>query len=331
MKVLITGGGGFIGVNLIETLLEKTESEINILDNFTTSDDGMLEKVVGNSKRVKIFRGDIREVDDIKEAMEDCTSVVNLAAQAEVLHSIEDPYFDMDLNVKGVINILSASVDQGVKKVVHASSNALLGEGKLPLNEESVPQPLSPYGASKLAGEGYLSAWAASYGLNTVALRFSSVYGPKSIQKGSAIAKFIKQIIDGEQVEIWGDGSQTRDLVYVKDIANAIYLCIVTDLPNKYEVIHIGTGEEIRIEEVFNLIYQKFLNRGYEPKPAIHIDWKPGEIRKNWSSIDKAKKILGYEPQDGFEENIEKTIEWFIENYKGNNEAHPVKHARYQP
>jgi len=248
-------------------------------------------------------------------AMDGCTYVVSLAAQAGVLPSVEDPIFDMELNVKGVINILSSAVELGVKKVVHASSNALLGEAELPLSETTLPQPLAPYGASKLAGEGYLSAWAASYGLNTVALRFSSVYGPKSINKGSAIAKFIKQIMDGDQVEIWGDGSQTRDLVYVMDIANAIYLSMVTDLPNKYEMIHIGTGTEITIEEVFDTIYQKFLDRGYEPKPAIHADWKPGEIRQNWSSIEKAKKVLGFNPENTFEENIEETIEWFIENY----------------
>jgi UDP-glucose 4-epimerase len=317
MKVLITGGAGFIGVNLIEMLLEKTDWEVHVLDNFSTSDDGMLERVIGDSERVKVFNGDIREMDNIASAMEGCTYVVSLAAQSGVLPSVEDPIYDMELNVKGVINILSSAVELGVKKVVHASSNALLGEGELPLNEERIPQPLAPYGASKLAGEGYLSAWAASYGLNTVALRFSSVYGPKSINKGSAIAKFIKQIMDGDQVEIWGDGSQTRDLVYVKDIANAIYLSIVTDLPNRYEVIHIGTGEEISIEEVFDLIYQKFLDRGYEPKPPVHTDWKPGEIRKNWSSIEKAREVLGFEPQDSFDENIEKTIDWFIENYEG--------------
>ena len=152
--------------------------------------------------------------------------------------------------------------------------------------------------------------------MNTVALRFSSVYGPKSIHKGSAIAKFIKQIMDGDQVEIWGDGSQTRDLVYVRDIAKALYLALVTETPNKYEVIHIGTGEEISIEEVFDLIYQKFLDRGYEPKPALHIDWKPGEIKKNWSSIKKAKRVLGFAPENSFEENIDETIQWFIENYK---------------
>ncbi len=317
MKVLITGGAGFIGVNLIELLLERTDWDMHVLDNFTTSDDGMLERVIGDSTRIKVFSGDIRKRDDITAAMEGCTYVVSLAAQAGVLPSLEDPIYDMELNIKGVINILISAVELGVRKVVHASSNALLGEGKLPLTEERIPQPLAPYGASKLAGEGYLSAWAASFGLNTVALRFSSVYGPKSIKKGSAIAKFIKQIMDGDQVEIWGDGSQTRDLVYVRDIANAIYLSLVTDLPNKYEVIHIGTGEEISIEEVFDLIYQKFLDRGYEPKPAIHMDWKPGEIRKNWSSIEKARRMLGFEPEDSFEENIEKTIEWFIENYEG--------------
>jgi len=315
MKVLVTGGAGFIGVNLIETLLERTDWEINVLDIFT-SEESMFEKIVRGSKRVKIFRGDIRVLDDVKEAMEGCRYVVNLAAQVGVLSSVEDPYHDMALNVEGVVNLLSSAVDLGVEKVVHASSNALLGEGELPLNEERVPQPLSPYGASKLAGEGYLSAWAASYGLKTVALRFSSVYGPKSIHKGSAVAKFIRQIMDGEQVEIYGDGSQTRDLVYVKDIANAIYLSLVTDLPNRYEVIHIGTGTEISIEEVFNLIYEKFIEKGYEPKPAIHTDWKPGEIRKNWSSIDKARRVLGFEPHGSFEENIGETIEWFVENYE---------------
>jgi UDP-glucose 4-epimerase len=316
MKVLITGGAGFIGVTLIEFLLEQTDWDINVLDNFSTADDGMLEQVIGDSKRVKVYKGDIREKEDIMKAMEGCEYVMSLAAQTGVLPSVEDPYFDMDLNIKGLINILSSAVEVGVKKVVHASSNALLGEAELPLNEETIPQPLAPYGASKLAGEGYLSAWAASFGLRTVALRFSSVYGPKSIHKGSAIAKFIKQIMDDDQVEIWGDGSQTRDLVYVKDIANAIYLSLVTDLPTKYEVIHVGTGTEITIEEVFDTIYQKFLDRGYEPKPAVHTDWKQGEIRQNWSSIEKAKKVLGFEPENSFEENIEETIQWFIENYK---------------
>lgn len=317
MKVLITGGAGFIGVNLIELLLEKTDWDIVVLDNFSTSDDGMLEQVIGDSSRVMVVEGDIREKDDILKAMKGCNYVVSLAAQAGVLPSVEDPYYDMDLNIKGLINLLSSAVDVGAKRVVHASSNALLGEAPLPLSEETIPQPLSPYGASKLAGEGYLSAWAASFGLSTVALRFSSVYGPKSIHKGSAIAKFIKQIMDNDQVEIWGDGSQTRDLVYVRDIANAIYLSLVTELPNKYEVIHIGTGVEITIEEVFDTIYKNFLDRGYEPKPALHIDWKPGEIRKNWSSIEKAKKVLGFKPEKPFDENIEETIEWFIENYKG--------------
>ena len=316
MKVLITGGAGFIGVNLIEYLLEKTDWEINVLDNFSTSDDGMLEQVIGDSKRVIVHEGDIREKADVLKAIDGCDYVISLAAQAGVLPSVEDPIFDMELNIKGLINVLSSAVEVGAKKVVHASSNALLGEAELPLSETTLPQPLAPYGASKLAGEGYLSAWAASYGLNTVALRFSSVYGPKSIHKGSAIAKFIKQIMDGDQVEIWGDGSQTRDLVYVRDIAKALYLSLVTDLPNKYEMIHIGTGTEITIEEVFDTIYQKFLDRGYEPKPALHTDWKPGEIRQNWSSIEKAKKVLGFNPENSFEENIEETIQWFIENYK---------------
>ena len=316
MKVLITGGAGFIGVNLIEFLLEKTDWDISVLDNFSTSDDGMLEQIIGDSKRVTVHEGDIREKEDVLKAMEGCTYVISLAAQAGVLPSVEDPIYDMELNIKGLINVLSSAVEAGAKKVVHASSNALLGEAELPLSETTLPQPLAPYGASKLAGEGYLSAWAASYGLNTVALRFSSVYGPKSIHKGSAIAKFIKQIMDGDQVEIWGDGSQTRDLVYVRDIAKALYLALVTETPNKYEVIHIGTGEEISIEEVFDLIYQKFLDRGYEPKPALHIDWKPGEIKKNWSSIKKAKRVLGFAPENSFEENIDETIHWFIENYK---------------
>ncbi len=148
MKVMITGGAGFIGVNLIELLLERTDWDIHVLDNFTTADNGMLERVIGKSTRVKVFKGDIRERDDIMAAMEGCTYVVSLAAQSGVLPSVEDPIYDMELNVKGVINILISAVELGVKKVVHASSNALLGEGELPLTEERIPQPLAPYGAS---------------------------------------------------------------------------------------------------------------------------------------------------------------------------------------
>lgn len=312
-KVLITGGCGFIGSNLVEFLLQNTDWQINILDNLSAGKLKDVEKFDGFKERCTFFNGDIRKKDDVLKAVNGCDYVVNLAAQVGVIPSVENPLLDADININGLITVLTACVEKKVKKAIHASSAAPLGDQEMPMHEKKVPQPLSPYGSSKLAGEAYCSAFAASYGINTVALRFSNVYGPKSYQKGSVIPLFIRQILNGETCTIFGDGKQTRDLLYVTDVCNGIYLALTTDLNNKFELIQLATGKETSMNELFATMKQEFEKHGKTVQDAQYAPARPGEIIRNYADITKARTLLNYNPKIDFKEGISKTIAWFLE------------------
>ena len=177
-RILITGGAGFIGVNLIKCLFKKTNWQIVVLDNLSASNKKNLDKIQRlMKKKVKFIKGDITNKSNVKKAMTGCSLVVNLAAQTGVLPSLKDPLEDATINVIGQVTVLNQAVKSKVEKFVQASSAAPLGEQTMPLHEQKIPAPLSPYGASKLSNEGYCSAFAGSFGLNTVALRFSNIYG----------------------------------------------------------------------------------------------------------------------------------------------------------
>ncbi|MBD3355151.1 NAD-dependent epimerase/dehydratase family protein [Candidatus Woesearchaeota archaeon] len=313
-KILITGGCGFIGSNLVEFLIQKTDWQINILDNLSNGDIKDLENINEFDNRCNFFEGDIRKKEDIIEAIDNCDFVVNLAAQAGVISSIEDPQLDAEINIKGLINVLQSGAEGGIKRIIQASSAAPLGEQKMPLNEKKVPKPLSPYGASKLAGEGYCSAFSSSYDLNVVALRFSNVYGPRSYEKGSVIPKFIKETLDNDQVTIYGDGNQTRDFIYVKDICNAIYLALTENLENKFELLQIATGKETSVNELFKILKKSLEEQKINVKNPKYVKARKGEILRNYADISKAKSLLNYGPKVDLTEGIDKTIKWFIEN-----------------
>lgn len=312
-KVLITGGCGFIGSNLVEFLLNKTDWQINILDNLSAGKLEDIEKFDNFKERCTFFNGDIRNKEDVLKALDGCDFVVNLAAQVGVIPSVENPLLDADININGVITVLMACVEKKVKKAIHASSAAPLGDQEMPMHEKKVPQPLSPYGASKLAGEAYCSAFAASYGINTVALRFSNVYGPKSYQKGSVISLFIRQILNGEACTIFGDGEQTRDLLYVTDVCNGIYLALTTDLKNKFELIQLATGKETSMNELFSVMKQEFEKHGKTVNDAKYAPARPGEIIRNYADITKARNLLKYTPQVDIKEGLANTISWFLD------------------
>ena len=174
---------------------------------------------------------DIRNREGLRKIVSGSSAVVHLAAQTGVIPSLEDPAFDMEQNVGGTLNLLEACRIAGTPRFVLASSSAPLGEQEPPIDESKVPRPLSPYGASKLAGEGYCSAYAGSFGLETIALRFSNVYGPRSTYKGSVVAKFIKNILSGIPLTIYGSGGQTRDFIYVEDLCDAIDLAFRPPIP----------------------------------------------------------------------------------------------------
>ncbi len=314
MKILVTGGCGFVGVNLIEYLLRETDWNINVLDNLSTGKREHLENINRySSERVTLFKGDIRDEEDVMDAIRGCKYVVNLAAHTDVIHSIDDPMNDAEINIFGTLTVLNAAVEEQCAKVVHASSAAPLGEQEPPAHETQVPQPLSPYGASKLACEGYCSAYAGSFDLNTVALRFSNVYGPHSYHKGSVVALWIKQLLRNKQPVIYSDGNQTRDFIHSKDIANAIHLALTTDLPTSYELFQIATGKETTVNALYRMIQQELKMHGYNVPSPQYEEERAGEIYRNYANISKAKQVLGYTPSISLKEGIRETVKWFIE------------------
>ena len=306
-KVLITGGCGFIGSNLVEYLLNNTDWKIVILDDLSEGKLSDVESIPGFDKRCRFIKGDVRRAADVEIASSGCDLVVHLAAQVGVIESVNDPVLDAEINILGAINILKACVKNKVKKLVYASSAAPLGDQKMPLTEEKLPQPLSPYGASKLAGEAYCSAFAASHGLNTVALRFSNVYGPRSYSKGSVIPIFIRQILDGKPVTIYGDGDQTRDFVHALDIAKAIHLSLTKKGLGNFELIQIGTGQETSINELYEKLEKIFAGKGYTLE-SFHAKERQGEIRRSYNDITKAKRILGFKPTIALEQGLKDTV-----------------------
>lgn len=309
VNVLITGGCGFIGVNLIDFILEKTNWQVRVLDNLYSGKKEYLSRF--NDDRLSFVKGDIRDERVVEEVVEGCDFVVNLAAQVGVMPSIKDPFFDMDINVKGALSLLNACVENNVSRFVQASSAAPLGEQDMPLDEEKVPRPLSPYGASKLACEGYCSAFSGSYGLKTVVLRFSNVYGPWSELKGSVIPLFIRQILNDETLTVYGDGCQTRDFVYVSDICQGIFLGLTEDLSEGFSLFQLGTGVETSVNQLIEILQNVFPDDfRYEYAPA-----RDGEIIRNYADISKAEKRLGYKPRVSIEEGVKRTVGWF-EKYR---------------
>ncbi len=314
-KILITGGCGFVGTNLTKYLLEKTSWEIKILDNLSSGTSKNSEHLKSfSSERVSFLKGDIRKKSDVKKAIRNCNFVVNLAAQVGVIPSKENPRNDAEINILGLLNLLEES--KGKEKFIQASSNACLGEQEMPLNENKVPSPLAPYGASKLAGEGYCSAFSSSFGLKTVALRFSNVYGIFSDHKTSVVPTFIQNILNSKPVLIYGKGEQTRDLIYTKDVCKAIYLALTKELPNDFEIFQIGTGKETSIKELFEIIKSELEKEGYKTKPPAYKKSRKGEIKRNYSDIGKAKTILDFSPEVNLKEGVSKTVKWFLSSTK---------------
>jgi UDP-glucose 4-epimerase len=331
MNYLITGGCGFIGVNLVRRLLEaNNDCWIHVVDNLSVGTRealaavgefvGVREKDVkkGPSNRLKLVVGDIRDQELAEKACKGIDVVVHLAANTGVIPSIEDPRSDCMANVIGALNYLEAARMNGIKRFVFASSGAPLGEQAPPIHEEMVPRPISPYGASKLCGEAYCSAYCGSYGVETVALRFGNVYGPRSTHKGSVVAKFIKHILALEPLPIYGDGNQTRDFIYVEDIVEAIVGSVEKPGVGGH-VFQIATHQEHTVGEVaeeLNALAQKYLGR---TSPIVYEGERKGEVRRNFSDISKARRMLGFEPKHDLKTGLEKTFVWFIERQKREN------------
>jgi UDP-glucose 4-epimerase len=303
---LVTGGCGFIGTNLIARLASLGH-RIRVLDDLSM---GKREDIEHYGVDLQI--GDIRDLAAVKKACAGIDTVVHLAAHTRVIESVTDPELNFAINAAGTMNVLLACRDAGVKKMIFASTGgAILGEQEPPVHEGMVPRPVSPYGAGKLAGEAYCSAFFGSYGLNTVALRFSNVYGPFSYHKGSVVAQFFRNLMQRQPLVVYGDGQQTRDFVFVSDLIEAILLADKADAAG--EVFQIASGVETSLRSLLATM------KVVLPGVAMDVRYEParaGEISRNYASIEKARRILGFNPKTKLEQGLKDTWNWFQQNAK---------------
>jgi UDP-glucose 4-epimerase len=323
MNWLITGGCGFIGSNLIRYLIKKGYGNIRVLDNLSIGSKQDLGRVcafvepVINKKvefsentDVQLIVGDILDRQLLEYATNDIDVMVHLAANTGVDQSINDPENDCQVNVMGTLNCLEAARSGKVGRFVFASSGAPVGECDPPIHEEKVPHPVSPYGASKLAGEGYCSAYFRSFDLETVALRFSNVYGPGSDHKFSVVANFIKKAFSGEQLDIFGDGAQTRDFIYIDDLVRAILLSAARKGVGG-EIFQVATNQETSVSEIVEKIISSLALHGVTGIEINNTARRKGDVKRNFSDIRKAKNILGWQAEMMLDDGIDKTVEYF--------------------
>jgi UDP-glucose 4-epimerase len=299
-KILITGGAGFIGRHLADHLAQRDDVAVTVIDNESLGDRRHLDL-----DRIRFIHGDLTNRDDLRGALEGQDAVVHLAADTRVMDSIENPQHNFDNNVVGTFNLLELCRELGVHRIVAASTGgAILGDVEPPVHEAMAPRPTSPYGASKLMLEGYLSAYSSSYGVSGCALRFSNIYGPRSFHKGSVVAHFFKQILADEPLVVFGDGTQTRDYLYVGDLVEAIRVAVDSGAEGAYQL---GSGKPTTLNHLIEVM-RTVTGRDLE---VVHRDFRPGEVRDTWCQIDKAREGFGFTPDTSLEEGLRATWAWF--------------------
>jgi len=305
---LVTGGAGFIGSHLVEELL-KRRLKVRVLDNFLT---GRRANLALFQDRIELVEGDIRDMSVCKRAVEGMDYVLHQAALPSVPRSIADPFTTDAINVRGTLNVLRASVEAGVKRLVFASSSACYGdEPNLPKREGVEGKLLSPYAVSKFAGEKYLQVFTLTYGLETVTLRYFNVFGPRQdpfSQYAAVVPLFITKILRGEPPTIFGDGRQSRDFTYVANVVEANLLACTAPGASG-GVFNIACADRVTVNDLAEKINR---NLGTSVRP-VHVDPRPGDIKHSFADISAAERVLKYRPLVGFDEGLNKTINWYKE------------------
>ncbi|MGF7119018.1 SDR family oxidoreductase [Methanobacterium oryzae] len=304
-KVIVTGGLGFIGSHIVERLNDN--NEVLIIDDQST---GKIENIKHlDFSKIDTTLGDITKI-NLEEIFEGTDYVFHHAAKISVPESLEDPLTSNEVNITGTLKILEAAKNMDIKKVVLASSSAVYGDTEsLPLNEENPLNPLSPYAATKAAGELYCNVFSKAYGLPTVALRYFNVFGPRqdpNSQYAAVIPQFIDKMLKDKRPIIYGDGKQSRDFISVKQIVDANILAAES---KENGTFNIGLGKSTTINQLFEII-NDVIGKDMEP---IYEKERPGDIKHSLADIQKAKSI-GFEPKGDFKDYLKETVEWFIEN-----------------
>lgn len=304
MKVLVTGGAGFIGSWTAEALV-RAGHEVIVLDDLSTGDLRNLSSV---AESVRFLKGDVTDARTVAELIreERPEAIIHLAAIVSVDEVAEDPVRGFEVNVQGTLNLLEAARRYGVRELIYASSAAVYGDPVgLPVREDHPTRPKNVYGATKLAGEALVSAYMGNYGVPTAVLRYFNVYGPR-MRAGpysGVIRKFIEAVLAGEPITIFGDGEQTRDFVYVEDVALANLAALESGARGVY---NIGSGRPTKVRDLAALV-MKVLGREV---PVRHAPPRPGDIRHSYADISRAVEEMGWSPRTGLEEGLRKTAEY---------------------
>jgi nucleoside-diphosphate-sugar epimerase len=306
MRVLVTGGGGFIGSHLVRSLLEGGH-EVRVLDNFAT---GRRENLLDLGASFELVEGDIQSYERVHNATAGCEMVLHQAAMPSVPRSIQDPLTSNASNVIGTLNVLLAARDNGVRRVVFASSSSVYGASeRLPKDETLMPLPVSPYAVAKLAGEGYCRSFHAVYGIETVALRYFNVFGPRQdplSQYAAVIPNFLTAILAGRRPVIFGDGTQTRDFTYISNVVDA-NLAAMAASNVAGQVLNVACGGRISLNEVVTTITE-LTGSNVEP---LYAPPRVGDVPHSMADISRAREALGFEPAVGFRQGLASTVEYF--------------------
>ena len=311
-NVLVTGAAGFIGSNLTLELVDLGANVIGF-DNLFNGRIENLKEILEN-RSFKFIKGDIRDFNFLLEVVEDIDIIYHMAAFTSVPQSVLMPESCNDVNVNGTLNILNAARKRDIEKIIYASSSSVYGDTPtLPKKEDMQRLPISPYGASKLACEGYMQAFYQIYGLRTIALRYFNVFGPR--QKDSpysgVIAIWLGKLLNNEELIIFGNGEQSRDFTYVKDIVHANLLAAEQDISG--EIINIGAGSPITLSNLAKLML-KLTKK--EKLKIIYKDNRPGDILHSYADISKANKLLNFQPKFNQEEGLKDYFSWYRDKYK---------------
>ncbi|MGQ9506356.1 MAG: SDR family oxidoreductase [Candidatus Bathycorpusculaceae bacterium] len=302
-KVLVTGGAGFIGSHLVDKLLLEGY-EVTVLDDLSS---GKTENINLKDAKLHFVKGDVRDEAVVRKALKNVDLVFHLAAIIDVAFSIKEPLLVNNVNVDGSLNVLNQSARHHVEKFIFASSCAVYGEHlHIPIDEEHPTNPLSPYAASKLATEKYCDVFSKVYGLEIVCMRFFNVYGSRqeSGSYGSVINNFINRLKQGKPPIIFGDGTQTRDFVYIDDVVDALFKAIHFR-GGISEKINIGSGRETSIKELAEILIKKF---GLKDLRPIYDKSRPYDIKRSCANIQKARRLLGYEPHVSLEDGLDRLL-----------------------
>ncbi|MCW3804630.1 SDR family oxidoreductase [Plebeiibacterium marinum] len=315
-KVLVTGGAGFIGSNLVERLLNQN-NKVVCLDNFATGKRKNIEPFLDNPSFV-LVEGDIRNREDCDKAVAGCEVVLHQAALGSVPRSINDPKTSNDVNISGFVNVVLAARDAGIKRIVYAASSSTYGDHEaLPKVEDVIGKPLSPYAVTKYVNELYADVFSRLYDLEIIGLRYFNVFGMRQDPDGAyaaVIPKFVKSLVNKEAPTINGDGSFSRDFTFIENVVQANQLAAIVDNPKAVNTVYnVAYGERTSLNELISYL-KEFLSEYDESIGDVSVNYGPeriGDVPHSLASIDKAKALLGYDPEYSVKEGLRKAIDWY--------------------